>query len=62
MYTRGPNTIKGRLKWSIRKKVSHKPNARNVLLPSEWPGNERVLWVPVIGCLAAGRYRHKEAC
>ena len=39
--------------------VFHRPNIRNVLLPSELTGIERVLCA-VIRCLAAGRYGHEE--
>ena len=42
--------------------VFHRPNARNVLLPIELSGIERVLCVKVIRCLAAGRYGHEETC
>ena len=43
MYLYGLNTIKCRLIWQKKDIVFHRPNARNVLFSSEFPGTERVL-------------------
>ena len=50
MYLNGPSTIKCRLNMAKTKEiVFHRPNARNVLFPSELPGIERVLCAKLLG-------------